>query len=68
MFHESADNLLGAGDLLQVIMRFTEKFSQPFPAANGSGKIQFVKNRELFFRVEDGNVVEGLMVYLHIGE
>ena len=41
-----------------IIMRFAEKFSQPFPAADGAGKIQFVKYRKFLFLVKDGYVAE----------
>ncbi len=65
MLHKSPYHFLNADDLFQVIMWFTEKFPQPFPATNRSGEIEFMKNRKLLFLVEDGNIVEGLIVYLH---
>ena len=65
MFNQCFDNILRADDSFQIVMRFGKKTAQPFLAANGSGKIQFVKNRKFFFLVKNGNIVEGGFIYLH---
>ena len=68
MLHKSADHFLRANDFLHIVKRFAEKFPQPCFTAGGPGKIQLVKNRILFFGVEDGDVAERCVVYLHGSE
>ena len=65
MFHKSADHFLCPPDFLQVIMRIRKKLPQPFPSANGTGKVELMENRKLFLRMEDGDIGEGSVVNLH---
>lgn len=65
MFHECPDHFLSPPYFLQVIMRIRKELPQPLPSANGSGKVQLMKNRKFLFRVEDGDVGEGCVVNLH---
>ena len=58
MLHQCTDHLLRADDLFQVLVRLRKKLAQPFFAATGTGKIEFMKNGKFLFRVEDGNVIE----------
>ena len=48
MLHKSADDPLGAFDLVEAVMRLAEEFSQPFPSTNGPGEVELVKNGEFF--------------------
>jgi hypothetical protein len=56
---------LYANDAFKVMVRLHEKTAQPFFTANGLRKIEPVKNREFFFGMKNGNIVEGDFVYLH---
>src|SRR5260221_7851640 len=58
MLHQCTDDFLCAEYSFQITVRLTEKFAQPFFAADGPCKIQFMKNGELFFLVKDGYIAE----------
>jgi hypothetical protein len=56
---------LYADDPFEIAMGFSKKLSQPFLSTQGPGEIQFVKNGEFFFLVEDRNIVERDIIYFH---
>lgn len=68
MLHKGPDHFLRPHDLIQIAVWFTEKFPQPLTSPDCPGKIQFMEYGEFFFRMEDGDVVEGCVVDLHISK
>src|SRR6476620_4639170 len=65
MINDGLNNILRAGNLFQIPMRVVEKAAQPFPAALCAREVELMKNRKLFFRVKDRNIVKGDFIYLH---
>jgi len=68
MFHKGPDHFLGTPDFIQVTVRLSKKLPQPFPSTHSACKVQLMEYGEFLFRMEDGDVVEGSVVDLHISK
>ena len=65
MIQKSPNDLLRAEYSFDILVRFRKKTMEPLFATDGTGKIEFVKNREFLFRVKDRNVFECGFVDVH---
>ena len=62
---KSLNDLLGAEYSFHILVRLGKKTMQPLFTTGGTGKVEFVKNREFFFRVKDRYILECRFVYVH---
>ena len=66
VLNEAFNDVLGSNYSWKIMVWFAKEAFEPFFTTEGFCEIEFMENRELFFQVKYGYIVESRFVYLHV--